>query len=597
MFVPHAAACSERHPVGGAPHPNGSPGAESAPKGPGAGASARRPGSGELGARLANGLRHVWGPEGKSQRICRLKRIAAEVQLVEHSLLDNKRLSYVGLSTCKSPLCPLCAPKWQRTRADEITQAIDHWESRGAGRGRFVTFTMRHHPGMALALQHRLLTSAFGHLWAGRRGQLLKHELGGKPESVRAHDRTWSFERSWHPHLHCLLFLQSVQYGNEELRELLATRWNEALGEALRRMKRFCVRVIARAAQLAELCFEERIGFSCLLGTEDFKAMQQEALRADRDLPLCPCLACARKRLKTRRCPCSVCQLTRARRIFGARLCPKNQPVLESAKRMRTLLEAFTEANLRPNDRGVDLSVIRASDRAPEYLAKLGLELGWTESKGVNEVEGVKHYPYWAVAHLSTIHGHKLRVPARRAWAELFRATRATQTITFSDRDALGLGPDPYAEGEEPPEAAEGELTRVLGSIAGGQWDQLAKEQKHGVLVTLAVAHEKNLIGELPYVMPPPTWASGIPAVRGPPPKPGRLSPHERLVRLADYERRGEALSQRMAAAMPAPVPEEPMEPFRFDTVAPKGSPRSVQEIRERIDRSKQLRLRFQIDW
>ncbi len=554
VSVPSAAALPERPPVGGAPQP-----------------------SAALGARLANGLRAVWGPEGKAQRICRLCRIAPEVQLIEHSLLDNRRLSYVGLSTCKSSLCPLCAPKWQRTRAEECTKAISHW---GAERSYMGTFTMRHHRGMALSLQHRLLTQAFGHLWAGRGGQALVRELGGKPETIRAHDKTWSFEKGWHPHIHALMFFQSEKHTDSELTELLAERWAEALGQGLRRMKRFCKRTLARASQLGELCFDKRIGMACIAAPD----------------VICPCVSCARERLKTRRCPCLECATVRARRIFGVRLIPKVQPLIESVRRMSVLLEAFTEENLRPNERGVEISKARAEDRVGDYLAKLGLELSWNESKGVNEVRGVKHYPYWAVAHLATRHGHPLRVHARRAWAELFRATRATQTITFSNRAALGLAPDPYAEDGEPPEHVEGELSRVLGTIDGKNWDTNARAQQHGFLVTLAVAHEKNVIEDLPYVKPPP-GLSGIPANRAPPVRPARPTPHQRLERLAAHERRGEAVARDLFDQLPKPAPDEPMEPFRFDTLTPRGQPRSLEEVRERIERSRQLHLRFVADW
>jgi hypothetical protein len=450
---------------------------------------------------------------------------------------------------------------------------------------------------MALALQHRLLTAAFGHLWSGRRGQELVRELGGKPESVRAHDRTWSLERGWHPHLHALLFLRTERHTEKELRNLLAARWSEALGEGLRRMKRFCKRTLARAGQLAELCFEKRIGLSCIRGTPEFKESLRRAIETSAELPQCPCLGCARKRLKTRRCPCGSCVMLRAKRIFGSRLMPKNQQLLESVRRMSTLLEAFTEENLRPSDEhGVDISRARPDDRAANYLAKLGLELTWNETKTVNEVRGVKHYPYWAVAHLSTRHGDKLRGPARRAWAELFRATRGTQTITFSNRDALGLGPDPYANDGEPEEEGPEEWTRVLGSVDGQTWDRNAKEHRHGFLVTLAAAHETGVLEDLPYVQPP-NVLHAMPHKREPPKRPARPTPHAKLESLAAHERRGEEAARDLFSQLPKPrEPDPPWEPIRFDT-RPNGLPRSVIEIRERIERSAQLRLRFQPDW
>jgi hypothetical protein len=479
---------------------------------------------------------------GPAQDICRLRRIAPDVQLLEHTGPGVRRLSYTGLSTCKSPLCPLCAPKWQRTRVSEITSAIQSW---GAHRVAFGTLTMRHHKGMPLALQHRLMGRAFGHLWSGRAGQALAKAFGGKPESVRAHDRTWSLERGWHPHLHVLLFLQSEhRHAPEstpaELEELLWQRWSGepmvgphrrgwngrdtpgALASALRTFKNFCNKTLARASVLEDgqstPCWEKYV------------------------------LSYAGRELRS--CGCYNCTVQRARRLFGSRLLPRLSVMLEvpsafldGIQRVSDMLDRFSEKSLAPvRERGVQLDSVRAGDNAASYLAKLGLELAWASSKSVNVVDGITHYPYWALAHLGTEHGNPLRVPARGAWRELFWATRGTQTITFSNREALGLGPDPYAENQEPPEASAEEFTRVAGIIAGPAWDRLSKEQRHGLHVTLAAAHQTGVLEALPYVDPPPGW-HGVPSSRGPPPPPYvPLEAHERAFRMAAAERRGGAV-------------------------------------------------------
>lgn len=459
--------------------------------------------SGTLGARLANGLRGTWGPDGVSQRICRLRRIAPEVQLVEHIGPNGRRLSYGGLSTCKSPLCPLCAAKWARTRSEEITSAVDFW---GSKKVLFGTLTMAHRPKMALALQHRLLTRAFGNLWSGRAGQECVERFGGRPESVRAHDRTWSAEYGWHPHLHVLFFRRSMAQTEAELLAALSDRWPEALATALRSMKRFCARTLARAAT-------------------DLQA---------------PCL-----KDTVNRCHCLECTTVRARRMFGSKMCPRRQPLLDSIHRISDLLRDFSEAAIKPSrEIGVRLETARPEDRAANYLSKLGLELSFNEAKGVHERidrhgRRILHYPHWGVAHLATIHGHPLRVQARRAWGQLFSATKGTQTITFSDRSALGLGADPYAEGEEPIEAGAEEFTRLLGSIVGGTWDALKKTQQHGLLVTLGEAHALGILGDLPYVKPPP-GLHGVPSSRGPP-RERYVQPEaiQWALQLAKAERRG----------------------------------------------------------
>lgn len=530
-----------------------------------------------LGARLAGGLK---GLMGQAQTLCRLKRCAPDVQLHEHTSKDgSRRLSYSGVATCKSSLCPLCAPKWQQTRVSEIAFAVEHWQGaaardwrRGAEvygprrdrtpgrRVMFATFTHRHHAGMPLVLQHRLLARAYGHLWSGRAGQALVKKLGGKPESVRAHDRTWSLENGWHPHLHALLFFQhdltpdieqelwhrwaggavfgprrkgrAVRvpppdvYGPRLPRWLRRERttWKHvdapgALVSALRSMKRFCAKTLARAEELEAdpgLCWRSFVN--------DY---------AGRDLKSCPCLRCTSER---------------ARRMFG-RLVPRmkqrdewsaNQ-LLDAVERVSALLDRIGEDELAPDRaHGVQCEPVRGTDKAPKYLAKLGLELAWHASKDVNRVHGVDHYPYWGVAHVATQHGNPLRKHARRAWAELFRATRGTQAIVFSDRKELGLGPDPYAAGKEPEEELSGELSRAIGLITGAKWDELRKAQSHGLLVTIAAAHEAATLPDLPWVQPPPTEWAGVPSTRGPPPKPYLpLELRQRRLRSEAREARG----------------------------------------------------------
>lgn len=463
-------------------------------------------------ARLASGLRGVWGADGKAQALCRLKRIQPDVQLVGVTSPDgSKRLDKRGLATCKSPLCPLCTGKWARTRSEEITQAIDHW---GARRVLFLTLTARHHQGMPLALQHRLLTRAYGHLWSGRQGQAHAEKWGGKPESIRAHDRTWSFEYGWHPHLHALVFRQSEAQTIEELTAAMIERWPEALASALRSMKRFCRNTLARAGEwdLIRECFP---ALKQRRRERGWTAAQWELSRA----------VCS----KLRNCTCEVCARARARRMFGGRLVRKSEPLLEAIRRLSVLLRQFDESNLLPSEeRGVKMETVRAEDRAPTYLAKLGLELAFSEAKHVHEridKRGrlIRHYPHWGVAHLATRHGTPLRTAARKAWADLFSATRGTQTITFSDRRALGLGPDPYAEGEEPPEETPQDIVQLLGQIAGNRWDTLRREQGHGLLVTIEESFQLGLLPDLPFV-DPPLGHHGLPEPRGPP-KPRYLQP------------------------------------------------------------------------
>lgn len=563
------------------------------------------PSVGLSAARLASGLRGLWGADGKAVAWCRLKRISAEVQLVGvTSPNGDSRLDKRGLATCKSPLCPLCFSKWARTRSEEITTAIDHW---GARRVLFLTLTARHHLGMPLALQHRILTRAYGHLWSGRKGQAHAEKWGGKPESIRAHDRTGGIVFSegcepewngWHPHLHVLVFRRSEAQTVGELTEALIERWPDALGSALRSMKRLCRQTLARAGEweLIAKCFPE---------------LPQK--KRERKMTVNQWELAARAGLggwcTSRRCTCEKCTRVRAKRMFGGRLVRKNQPLLEAIRRISLLLRAIDEQSLMPSEeRGVKMETVRAEDRAPTYLAKLGLELSFSESKHVHERVNragrtVRHYPHWGIAHLATRHGTPLRAIARKAWAELFSATRGTQTITFSDRVALGLGPDPYAEEGEPDEAVPGDFVQLLGQIAGNRWDEMRREQGHGLLVTLEESFRLGVLPKLPFV-DPPLGHHGLPEPRGPPKPPYRQAQGIHwAIEMNRAEQRGRAqahfqVESRRGRTTLLTVDSEKLQVFRWEWTPVKSRERKVfwdvTALFEKHRQATQLGLRFE---
>lgn len=424
-------------------------------------------------AGLAAGLR---GLMNRAQDVCRLVNVVPRVQLVEHRtaapLPDSGRMSLSGVNTCKSPLCPLCAPKWQRTRSDEISKAIDN---HGADRVFFVTATMRHHRGMRLALMHRLQTNAWGNLFSGSGGQAFAAKLGGKPESIRAHDRTWSYARGWHPHVHCLLFVQHEGVDERELGAELDARWPKSLRRALKSFRALAMRVLT--------------GAGC--GREDCPECPKPAAERDE----CPHLR------------------ERATRMFGTRLVPRWRHVSKGVRvraslhdAMRSILHdlrAFNDANITPTtEHGVKCERVANAERLPKYLAKMGLELASSATKmGHEGSDGITHYGLWEVARLAC-GDSPLRDPARRAWSDVFRATHGTQTITFSSRERLGLGEDPYADDAEPPERREGETEQCIGEIPSAVWKQLVKEKGHVLLAELAGAYARGELAELGYVEP-----------------------------------------------------------------------------------------------
>lgn len=471
---------------------------------------------------LANGLKPLMA---RPQQQCRLINTADTVQLVEHSTDVEARLSLNGVATCKSPLCALCAPKWQRTRSDEISRAIDNWEERGAGRVFFPSLTWRHNPKMDLALQHRLGRHAHGNLWSGRKGQAAAAALGGKPESIRAHDRTWSNAHGWHPHIHALLFLQGSCISEGELFEVLDERWRDSLVSSLRAFKRLPQRILTGRGCKRDDC--------------------SECTKPPAERDECPHLR------------------DRATRMFGVRLVPRwkndrdgrrvRASLHDSMRRIELMLRVFTEENIKPSRaHGVHVERVRDTERVSGYLSKLGLELAASASKeGKEGSDGLKHFGQWAVAQLACDDSHPLYRPAQIAWRQLFQATRGTQTITFSSRERLGLDADPYAEGEEPPEAIEGEVSCCIGEIDAVEYRKQAKAKGHALIGEIGGAYAGGNLDSLPYVKPVGNGKAWRRSAADPMAvvDPGELTRNEKAFAAGVRHPRDEALhSERMAA-------------------------------------------------
>jgi hypothetical protein len=541
-----------------------------------------------------------------AQDTCRLRVVSPSVQLVEYSNEKGRRMAVHGVHTCKSPLCPLCAPKWQRTRSDEISRAIDN---HGADRVFFVTLTMRHNQRMHLALMHRLLTSAYGNLWGGKAGQAAAAKLGGKPESIRAHDRTWSDAHGWHPHVHSLLFVEGVGLDARELAAMLDKRWPKLLVGALNRFRRLCDRIIRKSGckrHDCPVCYAPQLGprrEKFLIGPMP----DGESRPMWREPRLEPWLLapgeqqgeCAHFR-------------ERGERLFGVRMFPRERrrkdgtkesvSIHDSALRVLGMLADFTERNITPTKaRGAFVERVRDIERLPKYLAKMGLELASSLDKlGKTGSDGLRHYGLWEVARLACAHGDPLRRAARKAWKQLFYATFGTQTITFSDRDALGLPEDSYVE-SEPPEADPGnvalnraaETSQVIGLIEPVVYRELATEKGHGVLSELGAAYARGELSELGYV-DAPDGAVGRPLERSPPGRdrpPATAGPTELdasgfLSERPDRGLRGVVLSpaERAAAIGPESAPTFMRDAYSRATALPSSSSvRFVEQILKQL--------------
>ncbi|MET0412434.1 MAG: protein rep, partial [Polyangiaceae bacterium] len=532
---------------------------------------------------LAAALR---GLMGRSQQRCRLWVVAPEVTLRRFTSGDGtkNRLVFEGVHTCKSNNCPLCVRKWERTRAGEIQTAVSNWLNKCLPVV-FGTFTMKHHPGMPLSLQHRLLTKAYGELWSGRKGRAFAELVGGKPESVRAHDTTWSLEHWWHPHLHSLMFFHALGMTTWQLAEIMDVRWRESLAAALRSFKRLIERMIGdeRKRLKGQGCRThrnflrrvERRGRSCIKGRR-FRKKLDEGLPIDPVKDSCPdchfhmglksgsgillepgdrllhqelslgtCIACGtgngcpvhdqeekKKRRKSRGDEieheaeeldpefCASCAFgigecpnhrERATRMFGAALIPGHVPLKDSLIKVRKMLRGLTAKSIEPSkENGIYLEHVRLGDHVSGYLPKLGaigFELASTSTKlGKVDGRGVRHYGKWEVAQLCAMHGQPmLRSAARRAWRQMYKATKGTATITFSDRATLGLGPDAYANGNEPRDVPidEGETSVVIGHVDKPVWCGLARARGHAMLAAIAAADKSGALVHMSWLQPP----------------------------------------------------------------------------------------------
>lgn len=430
-----------------------------------------------IAAHLANGLR---GLMGKSQALCRLKRTSPAVQLMEVHCRETgeNRLALNGVATCKSVLCPLCAPVIMRRRTEEITHAID---VHGAARTWFATYTVRHNKRMPLALLQRLLTNAYGLMFAGRAGQALSRELGGptvrsappaglpgaqygepralKPWSIRAHDRTASVRHSWHPHLHALLFLHA-DLEESRVRELLSRRWRICASRALRAIKNIVHAAVCTGLRREDVNYLE----------------ETPELRS------------------------------RCEKLLGKRIFRPGRSLADAARPLAKALRAFSVSAIVPVDAyGVVVERVREPGRVSQYLSKLGCELSgmWTKNgrivmEGGSEVE---HFGLWQLANVACAHGHPLRQWARGMWTELFYATFGSQTLTWSQGARAHFGLDDLRDEEidtEGPEVTEDQ--HLIGQIDGIDWSELARAQRHGLIATLHNAHRLGVLHELPYV-------------------------------------------------------------------------------------------------
>jgi hypothetical protein len=403
--------------------------------------------AGATRARLAWGLR----PYQRARvGLCRTVRTAPTVQLVGRVRPDGQgSLVLRGVMTCGSVhSCPSCAAAIVSRRAAELTTALDnHRRDRTA----IVTFTLRHHAGMPLLVLRTLLGRAYSELFAGRKGQELREELGILG-TVRSAEQTWG-QNGWHPHLHALWFFD--RHPREDWQATVTARWIHCVQIVYGRMIDTC-----RGAERNEETQELRSRVATVLGAK--VGMPSPKARALAGTSLAERAAAYRKQLET----------------------------------MGGLL------GILPDAEHAVKAEICATDAAGKYLSKLGLEVAGIHGK----VAALGHYTHWQLGALAA-RGHRW---AGVLWAEHSAAMMGARQLTWSRglRETLGLAPErPDEVLAAETETEPGDEDTPLAELEGPVWDLFARQRRQ---LWVAELHQAYADGTLDRTL----WGESRPSQR-----------------------------------------------------------------------------------
>ncbi len=163
-----------------------------------------------------------------AHRICtcmrHLRSDRREVQVREST--KSGKAYFAGLMSCGSVwACPICAPKIQAFRAQEVRAAIDAW----TGAVVLVTQTVPHKPRDSLEPLLEAFTLAL-RKFKGCKAYTRARERHSIAGSIRALEVT-DGSNGWHPHGHTILFLDNVE-NLDDLRDTLFPLWESAARRA-----------------------------------------------------------------------------------------------------------------------------------------------------------------------------------------------------------------------------------------------------------------------------------------------------------------------------------------------------------------------------
>lgn len=130
-----------------------------------------------------------------------------------------------GVQTCGSVwACPLCAPKIQAYRANELAAAVTAHD----GQFVLVTLTLQHTRGQSLGAGIEAAYRGWRSITSGR-GYKEWRDAVGLVGYVRALEIT-DGASGWHPHIHALLFVQDLTPERETaIGDYMAARWGKAV--------------------------------------------------------------------------------------------------------------------------------------------------------------------------------------------------------------------------------------------------------------------------------------------------------------------------------------------------------------------------------
>jgi hypothetical protein len=142
----------------------------------------------------------------RESRIERIRK-CGRVPVGDVAIKDNGgACHYSGLASCGSIWsCPVCSAKIRNTRAGEISAAAAAWDLAGNS-VYMITLTMPHGFGMKLSKLLPVIADGFRSVISGRAWLKIResaHLFG----TIRSVEITHGVN-GWHPHLHCLAFLE-----------------------------------------------------------------------------------------------------------------------------------------------------------------------------------------------------------------------------------------------------------------------------------------------------------------------------------------------------------------------------------------------------